>query len=138
MTLTWILPVIPRPAWKRRIFSLASAGWQTAYDADYRITLQRTNLYRLSLYCLCIVLLVCIGYTFRALHLANERLEQRVAALEKLEKLDSRKADVVRLRVFWGLKIGEIAASLGVGRATVDRDWQFARAWLKEEVTEDR
>ncbi len=59
-----------------------------------------------------------------------------VAALEKLENLDSRKADVVKLRVLWGLKIGEIAESLGIGRATVDRDWSFAKAWLKNEIEE--
>lgn len=60
-----------------------------------------------------------------------------VDALEKLEKLDSRKADVVKLRVLWGLKNDEIAASLGVGRATVDRDWSFAKAWLKKEIAEN-
>lgn len=59
-----------------------------------------------------------------------------VAALEKLEQLDPRKADVVKLRVLWGLTIGEIAESLDVGRATVDRDWSFAKAWLKNEIGE--
>ena len=59
-----------------------------------------------------------------------------VAALEKLEELDSRKADVVKLRVLWGLKIDEIAESLSIGRATVDRDWSFAKAWLKNEIEE--
>ena len=61
-----------------------------------------------------------------------------VHALEELEKLDSRKADVVKLRVLWGLKTEEIAASPGVGRATVDRDWSFAKAWLKKEIAEGR
>ena len=65
-------------------------------------------------------------------------LEAVVTALEKLEKLDSRKADVVKSRVFWGLSIDEIAKSLGVGRATVDRDWSFAKAWLKKEIAEGR
>ena len=37
---------------------------------------------------------------------------------------------------FWGLNIGEIAESLGIGRATVDRDWSFAKAWLKNETGE--
>ena len=59
-----------------------------------------------------------------------------VAALEKLEELDSRKADVVKLRVLWGLKIDEIAESLSIGRATVDRDWSFAKVWLKKEIEE--
>lgn len=61
-----------------------------------------------------------------------------VSALEKLEKMDSRKADVVKLRVLWGLKIEEIATSLGVGRATVDHDWSFAKVWLKKEIEEGK
>ncbi len=68
----------------------------------------------------------------------GEELEAVVTALEKLEKLDSRKADVVKSRVFWGLSIDEIAKSLGVGRATVDRDWSFTKAWLKKEIAEGR
>ena len=68
----------------------------------------------------------------------GEELTAVVEALERLEKLDSRKADVVKLRVLWGLKIEEIAKSLGVGRATVDRDWSFAKAWLKKEIEESK
>jgi RNA polymerase sigma factor (TIGR02999 family) len=66
----------------------------------------------------------------------GEEISALMAALEKLENLDSRKADVVKLRVLWGLTIGEIAKSLGTGRATVDRDWSFAKAWLKNEIEE--
>lgn len=58
------------------------------------------------------------------------------AAMEKLEELDSRKANVVKLRVLFGLSIAEVAESLGVGRATIDRDWAFARAWLANELAE--
>lgn len=50
--------------------------------------------------------------------------------LQALEELDPRKAEVVKLRVFWGLKHSEIAATLGVALATVERDWKFSRAWL--------
>ncbi|MBI1827325.1 MAG: sigma-70 family RNA polymerase sigma factor [Planctomycetes bacterium] len=56
------------------------------------------------------------------------------AALEKLERLDARKAEVVKLRMLWGLSIEEAATTLNVGHATVDRDWQFARAWLGKEL----
>jgi RNA polymerase sigma-70 factor, ECF subfamily len=63
-------------------------------------------------------------------------LSSLVGALEKLEALDSRKADVVKLRVLWGLTNDEVAKSLGIGRATVDRDWSFAKAWLKKEMME--
>jgi RNA polymerase sigma-70 factor (ECF subfamily) len=53
-----------------------------------------------------------------------------VAAVDELESLDRRKADVVRLRVIWGLQMQEIAAALDVSLATVERDWSFAKAWL--------
>jgi len=56
------------------------------------------------------------------------------AALEKLEALDERKANIVRLRVLWGLTIDEAAEALGVSHATVERDWEFARAWLGKEL----
>jgi RNA polymerase sigma-70 factor (ECF subfamily) len=55
-------------------------------------------------------------------------------ALERLEKLDSRKAKVVELRYFGGLSVDETAEFLKVGRATIFRDWKFAKAWLAREV----
>jgi len=57
-------------------------------------------------------------------------VETLVAGLERLESLDPRKADVVKLRVIWGLEMREIAESLGISLATVERDWSFAKAWL--------
>ncbi len=60
-----------------------------------------------------------------------------VEALERLEKLAPRKAEVVKLHVFWGLTHPAIADLLGIGRATVERDWQFARAWLRKELPTD-
>jgi len=61
-----------------------------------------------------------------------------VEALAQLEKLDSRKADVVKLRILYGLTVPEAAHSLGVGTATVERDWAFARAWLRKQLAEVR
>lgn len=57
-----------------------------------------------------------------------------VGALERLEALDHRKADVVRLRVIWGLDIAETARALTLSKSTVDRDWRFAKAWLADEL----
>ena len=54
--------------------------------------------------------------------------------LDTLETLSPRKADVVRLRVIWGLDLGQIAVSLDVSRSTVKRDWRFAKAWLAEQA----
>jgi RNA polymerase sigma factor (TIGR02999 family) len=57
-----------------------------------------------------------------------------VTALDRLEALDVRKADVVKLRVVWGLEMKEVAHSLDVSLATVERDWAFAKAWLAREA----
>ncbi len=51
-------------------------------------------------------------------------------ALEKFAAIDPRKARVVELKFFGGLKTGEIAEVLQISDATVERDWTFARAWL--------
>ncbi|HVS13792.1 MAG TPA: ECF-type sigma factor [Thermoanaerobaculia bacterium] len=56
------------------------------------------------------------------------------AHLDALERLDPRKAEVVRLRVFWGMENQEMADTLGVSRATVERDWSFAKAWLSSRL----
>jgi RNA polymerase sigma factor (TIGR02999 family) len=50
--------------------------------------------------------------------------------LPRLEALDARTADVVRLRYFVGLTVEETAHALGVSERTVKREWAFARAWL--------
>jgi RNA polymerase sigma factor (TIGR02999 family) len=51
-------------------------------------------------------------------------------ALMELEALDARKSRVIELRYFLGCTNQETADVLGVVRATVDRDLQFAKAWL--------
>jgi RNA polymerase sigma factor (TIGR02999 family) len=52
------------------------------------------------------------------------------AALDELAAMDPRQSRVVELRFFGGLGTAEIAEVLEVSRATVDRDWRFARTWL--------
>jgi RNA polymerase sigma factor (TIGR02999 family) len=56
-------------------------------------------------------------------------------ALERLAALHPLKEQVVELRFFGGLTGEETAHVLGVDRRTVDRHWQFARAWLFRELT---
>lgn len=51
-------------------------------------------------------------------------------ALAQLEQMDERKARVVELRYYAGMEMGEIATALGVSRATAQRDWEVARAFL--------
>jgi RNA polymerase sigma factor (TIGR02999 family) len=55
-------------------------------------------------------------------------------ALERLDTLDSRKAQVVELKFFGGLSYDEIAEVLKVARVTVRRDWEFAKLWLYTEL----
>jgi RNA polymerase sigma factor (TIGR02999 family) len=55
-------------------------------------------------------------------------------ALQELASLDARSARVVELRFFGGLSHDEAALALGVSRATVERDWTTARAWLFERL----
>jgi DNA-directed RNA polymerase specialized sigma24 family protein len=38
------------------------------------------------------------------------------------------------LRYFGRLTISEVAAALGVSPVTVERDWRFARAWLRGQL----
>jgi len=57
-------------------------------------------------------------------------------ALERLEAIDERKARVVMLRFFVGMRVEETAEVLGVSPATVKNDWAFAKAWLHKSVQE--
>lgn len=57
------------------------------------------------------------------------------AALQKLAAFDERKAKIVECRYFIGLSIPEIAELLGIGHATVEREWSFTRSWLHLELT---
>ncbi len=54
-------------------------------------------------------------------------------ALERLEALYPRPAEVVAHRYFGGLTSKETAEALGVSGTTVERDLRFARAWLSRE-----
>jgi RNA polymerase sigma factor (TIGR02999 family) len=55
-------------------------------------------------------------------------------ALEKLAAIDPRKVQVVELKFFAGLTVGEIADVLRVSADTVARDWRMARTWLLREL----
>jgi RNA polymerase sigma-70 factor, ECF subfamily len=56
-------------------------------------------------------------------------------ALNELTETDPRKGRIVELKFFGGLTTEEIAETLGVSTATVERDWKFARAWLYRVVS---
>jgi RNA polymerase sigma factor (TIGR02999 family) len=56
--------------------------------------------------------------------------------LDRLAEFDPRAAKVVECRHFAGLDVEETAAVLGLGTATVKRDWALARAWLRRELAD--
>jgi RNA polymerase sigma-70 factor, ECF subfamily len=56
-------------------------------------------------------------------------------ALTDLSESDPRKGRIVELKFFGGLTTEEIAETLDVSVATVERDWKFARAWLYRAVS---
>jgi RNA polymerase sigma-70 factor (ECF subfamily) len=56
-------------------------------------------------------------------------------ALLRLERMDARQAGVVELCYFGGLTYPEIAETLHISEATVDRDLRHARAWLRHDLS---
>ena len=55
-------------------------------------------------------------------------------ALERLTEMEPRKGQVVELRYFAGFTGPETVDALGVTTRTVERDWQYAQAWLAREL----
>ena len=54
--------------------------------------------------------------------------------LKRLAEVRPRQALVVEYKVFVEMTVPEIAQVLGVGPATVKRDWRAAKAWLQKEL----
>jgi RNA polymerase sigma factor (TIGR02999 family) len=71
-------------------------------------------------------------------HIPADELLAANEALEKLAALDKRKAELVKLRFFVGLKLEECAAILDISVPTAKRHWAFARAWLYQEIESSR
>ena len=59
-------------------------------------------------------------------------------ALTQLAAIDEQQVRVVELKYFSGLSIEETAEALGISPATVKRDWQMAKAWLRHELTQNQ
>ena len=55
-------------------------------------------------------------------------------ALTKLASFDERQSKIVELKYFGGLKLEEIAEVLDISSATVKRDWNIAKAWLRHQL----
>ncbi|QDV35217.1 ECF-type sigma factor [Tautonia plasticadhaerens] len=67
---------------------------------------------------------------------ADERLLALDAALTRLAAEDPVAARVIEIRHFAGLSIEDAAAALGLSRATTYRHWTYARAWLRDAISE--
>ncbi len=65
-------------------------------------------------------------------------LEDLDLALNRLEEIDPRQAQIVELRFFSGLTIEETAAVVGVSPETVKREWRTARLWLARELDKQK
>ncbi len=55
-------------------------------------------------------------------------------ALDRLERVNKRAAEIVLLRYHGGLTVEQTAKALDVSPRTVEGDWYFARAWLHREL----
>ena len=65
----------------------------------------------------------------------SEELLALDEALERLQLQDPQKAELVKLRFFAGMTTEQAAELLRISRATAERYWSFARAWLYREIT---
>lgn len=59
-------------------------------------------------------------------------------ALGRLEKLSPRKAQLVELRFYGGLSEEQAAGALSISRTQASREWRMARAWLADELADER
>lgn len=55
-------------------------------------------------------------------------------ALERLAKLDERRARAIELHYFGGLTYEEVATAMEISPATVHRELRLAKAWLRREL----
>jgi RNA polymerase sigma factor (TIGR02999 family) len=65
-----------------------------------------------------------------------EQLQQLNDAIERLAAFEPRLAQVVDLKYFSGFSLGEIAAMWEISERTVQRDWEKARLFLNECLSE--
>jgi RNA polymerase sigma factor (TIGR02999 family) len=63
-----------------------------------------------------------------------EQLLDLNRALDRLEQMDPRKAQLVELRFFLALTMHEAADVLSISLATAERDLKFSRSWLHHEL----
>jgi RNA polymerase sigma factor (TIGR02999 family) len=67
---------------------------------------------------------------------SDESLVEVESLLSRLEAIKPIVRTVVEMKVFEGMTAEEIAAKLGCSTVTVNRHWQFARHWMRNEWDE--
>lgn len=67
---------------------------------------------------------------------ADSDLLDLTAALTRLEAHDPRKAELIELKYFGGMTTEEISSVTNLSVATIGRDLRFARAWLRDQLSE--
>src|SRR5262245_27891561 len=75
-----------------------------------------------------------------ALEMAQSRPEALIAldeALERFAAIDPEAARLVHLRFFTGASMPEAAAALGMTLRTAERNWTYARTWLRRALAEE-
>jgi RNA polymerase sigma-70 factor, ECF subfamily len=59
-------------------------------------------------------------------------------AMRRLAEFDPRKSHIAELRFFGGLSLEETSSVLDLSVATIERDWQAARAWLYAQMNGEK
>ena len=59
-------------------------------------------------------------------------------ALDRFAAIEPQKAELVKLRYFAGLTIEEAAEALGISPATAKRYWTYSKAWLYNQMSDDK
>ena len=77
---------------------------------------------------------MALGEHLRALEPAPENVLAVSEVLDELVKEDALKAQLVQLRYFAGMSMGEAARVLGISERTAHRHWRFVKAWLKSRL----
>jgi DNA-directed RNA polymerase specialized sigma24 family protein len=64
----------------------------------------------------------------------NDELLAVDELLDRLADVDSAAANLVKLRFFVGLNMGEVAEAMGISVRTAHDIWAYARTWLHQAI----
>ena len=56
-------------------------------------------------------------------------------ALHRLAEVSDTQAKLVELRYFAGMTVAEVAEAMGMSKRLVEKQWTFAKAWLRRELS---